>query len=75
MAASLGFRARVHMSRDAKQWKKDRLTDKGVEVIEHEGDFTYAALMGRLEAENNDKMHFVDDENGAICFWDMRFLH
>jgi len=68
MSAALGYKARVHMSRDAKQWKKDRLAENGVAVIEHAGDFTYAAMMARQEAEKEDAIHFVDDERSINLF-------
>lgn len=68
MSARLGYNARVHMSSDAKQWKKDRLIKNGVEVVEHEGDFTYAVQMGRKEAKENDKIYFVDDERSINLF-------
>ncbi len=68
MSARLGYSARVHMSRDAKQWKKDRLLKNGVAVIEHKGDFTCAAAMARKEAKNDNKIHFVDDERSINLF-------
>lgn len=68
MSAALGYNARVHMSNDAKQWKKDRLTKNGVTVIEHPGDFTYAAAMARKEADLDSSIHFVDDERSANLF-------
>lgn len=61
-AAALGFRAVVHMSSQAKEWKKARLRALGVRVVEHQGDYLEALARGRLAANKQPTQHFIDDE-------------
>ena len=68
LSARLGFAASVHMSADAREWKKTTLRDHGVDVIEHAGDFVEAVEAGRASAEAAANTHFVDDEDSVSLF-------
>ena len=68
-ARALGFQAEVHMSKDAKLWKKERLRRLGVTVVEHESDYSSAVGAARHSAAAVDTAHFIDDERSEDLFF------
>lgn len=68
MSAEMGFNATVHMSADAKEWKKALLREKGAIVVEHKADYEKAVAQGREEAMQDPKAYFVDDEHSHTLF-------
>ena len=67
-SAAVGYKVIVHMSVDAKQWKKNLLRAHGVQVIEYEADYGEAVKQGRARSDADPMSYFVDDENSRNLF-------
>jgi len=68
IGSKFNFNVTVHMSSDAKKWKKDLLKSKNVTVIEYDDDYSKAVEQGRNQAKDDPYTYFVDDENSTILF-------
>lgn len=68
MSAAVGYNAVVHMSADARAWKKALLRSHGVKVIEYDTDYSEAVKQGRAQSDADPKSYFVDDEHSKNLF-------
>jgi D-serine dehydratase len=67
VARAFDLEAEVHMSHDAKTWKKERLRRTGANVIEHPCDYTDTVARARDSASASGS-YFIDDESSRLLF-------
>jgi D-serine dehydratase len=63
VARAFGMAADVHMSHEAKLWKKERLRQLGATVFEQDCDYGETVARARAAAFGLPRSTFVDDEN------------
>ncbi|MEM8986919.1 MAG: D-serine ammonia-lyase [Pseudomonadota bacterium] len=78
VARAFGMQAEIHMSHDAKSWKKNRLRRIGAAVVEHACDYEQAVGRARSAAKGAGG-YFIDDERSRDLFvgyttaaWELR---
>ena len=67
VARAFGVAAEIHMSHDAKAWKKDRLRLIGAKLVEHRCDYTETVACARAAASETGS-YFIDDESSRLLF-------
>lgn len=68
IGTALGFKVRVHTARDTKEWKKELLLSKGIQIAEYSGDYLDAVAHGKAMANATMHNFFIDDENSSDLF-------
>ncbi|WP_063124562.1 D-serine ammonia-lyase [Oenococcus oeni] len=68
MASTLGFKARIHMSHDATDWKINKLRQNGVEVKIYDDNFSNAVAAARVSSQRDPYSYFIDDEGSKLLF-------
>ena len=62
VARAFGLAAEIHMSVEAKAWKKDRLRLLGASLVEHDCDYSETIARARASTLGRPDAAFIDDE-------------